>query len=130
MFATLADLAAWYGWTPEELTAKFPTAARTLEAAENRLLAYIFPCVVCSETQKDALVTAACAQFAHEHNSDAAQLMMSAPAGLQSFTIGHWSAAFARGATAESLFPAGLDNSAYAILLRSGLLFRGVTVCS
>ena len=103
-----------------------PPEAEEIVAMERRMLAYIFPGTPRGAAELAAFSQAVLCQIAHEKTLAAGTGGSPAPAGVESFTIGHFSMRMEPGAANPRLTPKTLCPQAYGILLRAGLLYRGV----
>lgn len=101
-----------------------------LEIVEERLKAFIFPNTPVTEEELEAFGRAVYVEAEHEKQMEEASGSeeIHLPNGVSSFSIGHFSMSFAgkgyqNGAvlTKDTICP-----TAYSILLRAGLLYRGV----
>ena len=123
MYATIADLAEWYGITVDALLVKNAKAEIELEGIARRMAAYIIPNV--PRNSAADFVLAVFHQYEHEQGQTA-KILAAAAGQVAAFQIGNWSATLRDGRQAErDLFPAGLSPSARGILLEAGLLYRG-----
>lgn len=99
-------------------------ASRALEDCESRIAAYIIPNAPKGEEQIAAFCTAVYAQVAYEHNK-ANQQLSDMPSGMKSFAVNGFTATLENdGANVVSAL--GISRTAKAVLLRAGLLYRGV----
>ena len=92
-----------------------------LERAQLVLESYMFPNTAQTEREKDVLRRASRYQAAHDLTL--ARETPNLPADVRSFQIGHFQMTMEPGARTQR---AALCPSAYALLLREGLLYRGV----
>lgn len=111
----------------ERMDAAEPTI-NELEDVRVRIEAFIVPLCARTVDEKDALDKAVRAQWAFEDEKHKALEVVSLPEGMTSFTIGHFAGSFAgagyqdeRRITKQTISP-----TAYAYLLKAGLLYRGV----
>ena len=93
------------------------------EAMEARILGFIFPNSPKTAEQREAFDRAVAFQVQHERSLEEA--MGSLPPGMTRFSIGHFSMTFDR-SPGGRLTRESLCDAAYGVLLRSGLLYRGV----
>lgn len=110
----------------------YPPTDEEIEMMEDRISAYIFPNVPRTEEEKTAFNKAVLYQIAHEKTlADVlGEELSHLPDGTTSFSIGTFSMSFGNGGyknsavlTKESICP-----YAYSVLLRAGLLYKGVGV--
>ena len=92
---------------------------RDLRRVHTRLLGIIFPNTPVTRQERRAFLAACRAQLEYEKELELPRL----PAGLQAFEIGHFRAELDGKGTGGVR---GLCPEAYALLLRAGLLYRGV----
>ncbi len=96
-----------------------------LNAMTARMLGFIFPNTPVTDEEKYAFDSAVLLQLQHEKALKAQ--MGEIPDGVSSFTIGHFTMSFADGAScSSSLTRKTICDAAYGLLLRAGLLYRGV----
>ena len=93
-----------------------------IDSARRRMYAYIFPNNPYTASQQAAFDQAVLLQAEH----DAAREEEGIPAGVNSFTIGHFSMSVDSSQTSDKLNRNTICPDAYAVLLREGLLYRGV----
>lgn len=98
-----------------------------VEDVEDRLLAYIIPNTPVRPDEIDAFCKAVYAQIAFETTDGNAQLG-TMPSGVSAFQVNGFSATI-DGASKDGVSTVGISKRARAILLRAGLLYRGVSVC-
>lgn len=122
MYATLDDFAAY----ANGMTLSRAATARDVEGCETRVLAYIAPRVPATDEETAALANAAYAQLAHELSTNLAGVSDMAVAGINSFTVGKFSAQI--GTASRGMFPVGISPNTRAILYTAGLLYRGADV--
>ena len=102
-----------------------------MEIVEERLKAFIFPNTPVTAEEIEAFGRAVYLQTEHEHQMKMASgnEEVNIPNGVSSFTLGHFSMSFAGKGYQNSavLTKDSICPTAYSILLRAGLLYRGVT---
>lgn len=104
-----------------------PTPAEDeLEFMRDKMLAYIFPNNPKTDAQKKAFEKACKYQIAHEKTVIAQQGNGGLPDGVKAFTIGEFSMTFEDGSVSSKLTKKTVCPSAHAVLLREGLLYKGV----
>lgn len=108
--------------TPETLTPPISDTERAM--MEERMKLFIFPNEAASAEQIEAFDLAVEYQIVHERVQAAA--LGDVPNGVSSFKIGDFSMSFADGATSSKLTRKTLCEAAYSVLLRAGLLYRGL----
>lgn len=91
-----------------------------------RMDGYIFPNTAVTDAEKEALHAACLYQIEHERRQREALEGERLPDGTTGFTIGHFQMAFAEGAISSRLTRRTICDAAHGILLRAGLLYRGV----
>ncbi len=102
-----------------------------VEMMSERMMAYIFPNELITDAHRTAFDKAVQYQIAHEktiaaHASDLG-VLEALPDGVSSFTIGTFSMDFDGGyRKSVSLDRSTICPYAYGVLLRAGLLYRGV----
>lgn len=101
-----------------------PADEETLQLMRDRMYAFIFPNNPRTEQEKIAFETAV--QYQYAHDATAAIALAEVPQGVKSFNIGDFSMAFDEGWIESRLTRKTICPSAYGILLRHGLLYRGV----
>lgn len=99
------------------------TEAET-ELMRERLRLFIFPNEARSESEQAAFEQAAAFQIAHEKSLQ--ERRGDIPEGASSFKIGDFSMSFEEGANSAGLNRKTICEAAYAVLLRAGLLYRGL----
>ena len=110
----MADLHTWDGT---------PNAAET-ELMEEQMRLFIFPNEARTEEEKAAFDNAVAFQI--EHEKSRAEQAGEIPDGVSSFRIGDFSMTFEKGANACGLTRTNICPAAYSVLLRAGLLYRGL----
>lgn len=105
---------------PLELT---PQERLTMRA---RMNGYIFPNVPVTQEEQEAFEAACALQIEHERHQREATAGMQLPDGTTGFVIGHFQMTFGDGAMSSRLSRKTICDAAYGILLRAGLLYRGV----
>ncbi len=96
-----------------------------LELMQERLYGFIFPNVPQTDEEKEAFDKAVYYQYEHDY-SIMQRLSEDIPEGVTSFRIGDFQMAFKDGVLDSRLTKQNICPSAYALLLRHGLLYRGV----
>lgn len=95
---------------------------RQLDSARRRLYAYIFPNNPVTDSEKAVFEEAVVLQAEHDASIEDSGL----PQGAKSFSIGHFSMTMDSDAQSERLNRRTICAEAYGILLREGLLYKGV----
>ena len=101
-----------------------PTAEEK-EAMQARMSAYIFPNTPYTDEEKQAFDKAVLFQIQHERMQAEALGGQMLPDGLKEFNIGHFQGAFETSVSSK-LSRKTICDAAYGVLLRAGLLYRGV----
>ena len=99
-----------------------------LNAMNARMLAFIFPNTPVTQDEVRAFENAVLLQVQHEKAIKASG-MGEIPEGVTSFQIGHFTMSFADGYSSSSgarLTRKTICDGAYGLLLRAGLLYKGV----
>lgn len=96
-----------------------------LELMRERMYAFIFPNVPQTDGEKEAFEKAVEWQYEHDY-SIMQRLNEDIPEGVKSFKIGDFQMAFKDGVLEYRLTRQNVCPSAYGLLLRTGLLYRGV----
>lgn len=107
-----------------------PPTEQEIEMMGHRISAYIFPNVPRTDEEHEAFDKAVLYQIEHEKTlADVlGQEMAHIPDGTNSFTIGTFSMSFDGGyKNGAVLDRSSICTYAYGVLLRAGLLYRGVT---
>ena len=110
----MADVHTWNG-TPTE-------AEKAL--MEDRMRLFIFPNVPYTEEETAAFDKAVAYQIAHEKSRE--EKNGNIPEGVEAFKIGDFSMNFSDGVNASGLNRQTICQAAYSVLLRAGLLYRGL----
>lgn len=110
----MADVHTWNG-TPTE-------AEKAL--MEDRMRLFIFPNVPYTEEETAAFDKAVAYQIAHEKSM--AENFDGIPEGVEAFKIGDFSMNFGEGVNSSGLTRKTICHAAYSVLLRAGLLYRGL----
>lgn len=110
----MADVHTWEGTATEKETA--------LMADWMRL--YIFPNEPKTEEETEAFNKAVTYQI--EHDKSQAEKYGDIPEGVEAFRIGDFSMNFAEGVNGSGLSKNTICPAAYSVLLRAGLLYRGL----
>ena len=93
---------------------------------QERMSLVIFPNEIRTQMEQDAFDRACMLQIAHEREQGT-QEVPALPQGVKSFQIGHFQMSFGdHGYTGGDALPMHLCSAAYSVLLRAGLLYRGV----
>ena len=96
------------------------------EIMQQRLLAFIFPNHPKTEREQEVFAKAVRYQIDHEKTqADSNSEVVSIPNGVESFQIGDFSMSFDGNAT-DHLTRKTICPCAYGLLLREGLLYKGV----
>ena len=90
----------------------------------DRMKLFIFPNEARTEDEIEALNKAVAYQIAHEHSR--AEQYSEIPDGAESFRIGDFSMSFEDGVNGSGLTRKTICEAAYSVLLRAGLLYRGL----
>ena len=110
----MADVHTWTGTATEEETAMMT----------DRMKLFIFPNEARTEDEIEAFNKAVAYQIAHEHSR--AEQYSEIPDGAESFRIGDFSMSFEDGVNGSGLTRKTICEAAYSVLLRAGLLYRGL----
>lgn len=97
-----------------------------LEMMRDKMRAFIFPNTPRTESQIAAFEKACTYQIAHEKTIAAQCGDNAIPQGTESFQIGDFSMAFDVGSMGGALSKKTACPAAYGVLLREGLLYKGV----
>ena len=100
-----------------------PTEAETALMKE-RMRLYIFPNAPATEDEVEAFDTAVAYQIAHDKSRESQYDDI--PDGVTSFKIGDFSMNFSGGVNDSKLTNKTICQAAYFVLLRAGLLYRGL----
>lgn len=100
------------------------TNQRLMQELRDQMYAIIFPNTPRTDDEKDAFERAITYQY--QHMESKAEKMSEIPDGVKSFSIGEFSMTFEDGMRGNRLTMKTLCPSAYGLLLRAGLLYRGV----
>lgn len=95
-------------------------------AMEMRVLAFIFPNKPRTPEECAAFAQAVEIQIIHEKSILAQIGGSDIPAGVKSFSIGDFSMTFEDGAFSSPLTRKSICPTAYGLLLKSGMLYKGV----
>lgn len=98
----------------------------TMELMRERMYAYIFPNHPSTDEEKEAFEQAVLWQYQHDASSILASASAEIPSGVESFKIGDFQMAFQDGVLDQALNRRNVCPSVYGLLLRHGLLYRGV----
>ena len=90
----------------------------------DRMKLFIFPNEARTEDEIEAFNKAVAYQIAHEHSR--AEQYSEIPDGAESFRIGDFSMSFEDGVNGSGLTRKTICEAAYSVLLRAGLLYRGL----
>lgn len=110
----MADVHTWTGTATEEETVMMT----------DRMKLFIFPNEAREEDEIEAFNKAVAYQIAHEHSR--AEQYSEIPDGVESFKIGDFSMSFEDGVNGIGLTRKTICEAAYSVLLRAGLLYRGL----
>lgn len=102
-----------------------PTADE-LDMMRDKVRAFIFPNTPRTESQIEAFEKACTYQIAHEKTIAAQCGDNAIPQGTESFKIGDFSMDFDVGSMGGALTKKTVCPAAYGVLLREGLLYKGV----
>ena len=110
----MPDMHTWTGTATEEETAMMV----------DRMKLFIFPDEARAEDEIEAFNKAVEYQIAHEHSLQ--EQYGEIPDGVEAFKIGDFSMNFEEGANGIGLTRKTICEAAYSVLLRAGLLYRGL----
>lgn len=105
---------------------KMPITDGEMEMMRDKMHAFIFPNNPTSESQIAAFEKACTYQIEHEKTIAAQCGDNAIPQGTESFQIGDFSMSFDTDAMGGVLTKKTICPAAYGVLLREGLLYRGV----
>lgn len=97
-----------------------------LSVMRARMNGYIFPNIPVTQEEQQAFEQAMRFQIEHERRQREALSGVTLPDGTTGFTIGHFQMSFEQGALSSRLTRRTVCDAAYGVLLRAGLLYRGV----
>lgn len=97
-----------------------------LEMMRDKVRAFIFPNTPKRQTQVEAFEKACVYQIAHEKTIAAQCGDNALPQGTESFRIGEFEMAFDTSEMGNALTKKTICPAAYGVLLREGLLYKGV----
>lgn len=115
----MPDLHTWTGEATEEETALM----------EDQMRLFIFPNTAVTEEETEAFDKAVAYQIAHEKSKAEAFGDVPIPDGTNSFKIGDFSMSFEDGVNTSGITKKTICPAAYSVLLRAGLLYRGLGGC-
>jgi len=101
-----------------------PVDESQLELTRDKVRGFIFPNTPSTQQDQEAFEKAVLYQY--EHEATQAQKMQEVPDGAQSFSIGDFSMSFDKDFLQSRLTRKTICPAAYGVLLRQGLLYRGV----
>jgi len=110
----MADVHTWTGTATEEET----------DMMADRMKLFIFPNEAKETDEIEAFNQAVAYQIAHEHSLQ--EQMGEIPNGVSAFRIGDFSMNFEEGVNGTGLTRKTICEAAYSVLLRAGLLYRGL----
>ena len=110
----MADFHTWTGTATEEETAMMT----------DRMKLFIFPNEARTDDEIEAFNKAVAYQIAHEKSLQ--EQHGDIPSGVESFKIGDFSMSFEDGVNGTGLTRKTICEAAYSVLLRAGLLYRGL----
>lgn len=110
----MADVHTWEGTATEKET----------ELMVDRMRLFIFPNEPKTEEETEAFNKAVTYQIEHEKSQ--AEKYSDIPEGVEAFRIGDFSMNFAEGVNDSGLSKKTICQAAYSVLLRAGLLYRGL----
>lgn len=90
----------------------------------DRMYAYIFPNTPRTDSEKAAFEKAI--RYQYEHEATAAMNGQQVPNGVTEFSIGDFSMHFEDGMFSSAITRKTICSSAYGVLLREGLLYKGI----
>ena len=96
------------------------------QAVAMKLRAFIFPSVPRHAFEIEAFNKAVLYEIQHELNTQSAMGDKALPEGLQSFSIGDFSASFSGDGSSTRLTRRSICQMAYGLLLEAGLMYKGV----
>ena len=102
-----------------------PTESVTLMFRE-KIMGFIFPNTPRSEDEITAFIRSVTLQYEHEATRLQSMNDSGIPEGVTSFRIGDFSMSFEDGTNSAALTMKTICPAAYGVLLRAGLLYRGV----
>ena len=112
----MPDLHTWNGTPTEEETAMMV----------DRMKLFIFPNEARTEEETEAFGKAVSYQIVHEKSLQEQFGEVRIPDGTTSFKIGDFSMSFEEGVNGSGLSRKTICQAAYSVLLRAGLLYRGL----
>lgn len=110
----MPDVHTWTGTATEEETAMMT----------DRMKLFIFPNEAKADDEIEAFNKAVAYQIAHEKSLQ--EQYGDIPSGVEAFKIGDFSMNFGEGANEAGLTRKTICEAAYSVLLRAGLLYRGL----
>lgn len=96
----------------------------TAQLFRDKLYAFIFPNVPRTEEETEAFEQAV--RYQYEHEATRAEQLKDLPEGVKEFSVGDFSMTFEKGYADSRLTKKTICPAAYGVLLRHGLLYRGV----
>ena len=96
----------------------------TMQLFREKLYAFIFPNV--PSTEEEAATFEQAAKYQYEHEATRARQTQDLPEGVKEFSIGDFAMTFEKGYSDGRLTKKTICPAAYGLLLRHGLLYRGV----
>ena len=96
----------------------------TLQLYREKLYAFIFPNMPRSQEETEAFEQAV--KYQYEHEATRERQTQDLPEGVKEFSIGDFSMTFEKGYSDSRLTKKTICPAAYGVLLRHGLLYRGV----
>lgn len=112
----MPDLHTWTGTPTEEETAMM----------EDRMKQFIFPNEARTDEETEAFSKAVSYQIVHEKSLMERYGDTGIPDGATGFKIGDFSMTFEEGVNGSGLTRKTICQAAYSVLLRAGLLYRGL----
>lgn len=110
----MPDVHTWTGTATDEETAMMT----------DRMKLFIFPNEAATDAELEAFDKAVAYQIAHEKSLQ--EQFGEIPDGVNSFKIGDFSMSFDEGMNTARLTRKTICEAAYSVLLRAGLLYRGL----
>ncbi len=110
----MPDLHTWKG-TP---------SSEEIDLVKEKIRGFIFPNMPATEDEERSFQSAVEFQIAHEKSRQ--EQYSDIPDGASSFKIGDFSMTFDNGVNSSSLTRQTICPAAYSVLLRAGLLYRGL----
>jgi len=100
--------------------------ATTMEVYKEKIYAFIFPNVPRTDEEKEAFEQAVNMQYTHDASAAMQSAASALPEGVTSYSAGDFHLTWEKGFNTSALTRATICPGAYGLLLRHGLLYRGV----